>query len=472
MPHPTLRFVHCRWSALALLFVMSTTTLAQIQPYSSPPADAASNGAPMFAPPAAPQPYPNTAQPSSSVPPMNPAASPYPATQPVSGPPANPPGAPIFGAPQLEAPNAAPSAAPQTRSTTMSVDPNFQRNPLGDTQLQVAPAITTWGEFTSAQIIARVGGETILAGDIQGPVMRTMEPYRDQLPPEQFEVEKLKLMKLFLEQTIETKIVFADAMAKFPKENLVKMRETVNEQFEKNIVKNMMERSKAANRADLEKKLAETGSSLEKQNRVFYERSIAAQWMKQNIKTPSEIPLADVLAYYKNHQADYEYKAQVRWEELMISYEKTPDKNQAYQQLAELGNQILRGAPFAELAKTASQGVTAYKGGQYDWTTEGSLRSAITDQAIHSLPVNQLSQILQDNDGVRIVRVIERKSAGRVPFEEAQPEIKKKLLEEAEQKSEEEYLAAVKQRVPVWTIFEGQIDPNSLSIKGGAPKKR
>jgi parvulin-like peptidyl-prolyl isomerase len=354
----------------------------------------------------------------------------------------------------------------------MSVDPNFQRNPLGDTQLQVAPAITTWGEFTSAQIVARVGGETILAGDILAPVMRTMEPYRNQMPPEQFETEKLKLMKMFLDQTIETKIVYADAMAKFPKENLSKMREVVNEKFEKDVVPNMLEKSKAANRADLEKKLAEQGSSLEKQNDVFFQRSIAAQWMKQNIKTPSEIPLADVLAYYKNHQADYEYKAQVRWEELLISYEKTPDKNQAYQQLAELGNQILRGAPFAELAKTSSHGVTAYKGGQYDWTTEGSLRSALTDQAIHALPVNQLSQILQDTDGLRIVRVLERKPAGRIPFEEAQPEIKKKLLEAAEKKSEDEYLAAVKQRVPVWTIFEGQLDPDSLSVKGGGSQKR
>ncbi len=354
----------------------------------------------------------------------------------------------------------------------MSVDPNFQRNPLGDTQLQVAPAITTWGEFTSAQIVARVGGETILAGDLQGPVMKTLEPYRDKMPAEQFEAEKMKLMKLFLEQTIETKIVFADAMAKFPKENLAKMHDAVNEQFEKNIIGNMMEKTKAANRADLEKKLAESGSSLDKQNRAFFERSVAAQWMRQNMKTPSEIPLADVLAYYKNNQADYEFKAQVRWEELMIAFEKTPDKILAMQQIAALGNQVLRGASLAELAKTGSHGVTAYKGGQFDWTTQGSLRSAVTDQAIHSLPVGQLSQIIPDEEGLRIVRVLERKPAGRTPFEEAQPEIKKKLLEEAEKKSEDEYLAAVKQRVPVWTIFEGQLDPNSLSIKGGGGQKR
>lgn len=469
MPQPTLQLVHCRWLVIAVIVLGQALALAQNQPYFNPPPTGEAAAPPIYTASSAPtqaysntvQPYPNAAQP---YPATAPAAPMYPATQSA---------APVFAGPELGAPaGGALPVAPQTRSTTMSVDPNFQRNPLGDTQLQVAPAITTWGEFTSAQIIARVGGQTILAGDIQGPVLRTLEPYRDQMSAEQFEAEKMKLMKAYLEQTIETKIVFADAMAKFPKENLEKMHGAVNEQFEKNIVKNMMEKTKAANRADLEKKLAESGSSLEKQNRVFFERSVAAQWMKQNLKETKEIPLADVLAYYKNHQADYEFKAQVRWEELMISYEKTPDKNQAYQQIAELGNQVLRGQPFAELAKTASHGVTGYKGGEYDWTTQGSLRSAITDQAIHALPVGQLSQILQDEDGLRIVRVIERKPAGRIPFEEAQPEIKKKLLEDAEKKSEDEYLATVKQRVPVWTIFEGQLDTNSLSIKGSGQKKR
>lgn len=469
MPQPTLQLVHCRWLAFALLVSGQALATAQNQTYFNPPQASGATLPPSDAAPVPAQPYPNTAQP---FPAAAPAAPMYPTMQLGPAPAASAPATPIFGAPEIGASAGATPAAPPTRSTTMSVDPNFQRHPLGDTQLQVAPAITTWGEFTSAQIIARVGGQTILAGDIQGPVLRTLEPHRDQLSPEQFEAEKMKLMKAFLDQAIETKIVFADAMNKFPKENLEKMHEAVNEQFEKNIVRNMMEKTKAANRADLEKKLAEAGSSLEKQNRVFFERSVAAQWMKQNLKIPSEIPLADVLAYYKNHQADYEFKAQVRWEELMISYEKMPDRNQAFQQIAALGNQVLAGQSFAELAKTASHGVTGYKGGQYDWTTEGSLRSAVTDQAIHALPVGQLSQILQDTDGLRIVRVIERKPAGRIPFEEAQPEIKKKLLEEAEKKSEDEYIAAVKQRVPVWTIFEGQLDPNSLSIKGDGQKKR
>ncbi len=92
-------------------------------------------------------------------------------------------------------------------------------------QVQHSKPITTlaaWGEFTNAQIIARVGSEAILAGDVQGMVKKVLEPYKEQLSKEQYEEEKQKLIKQLLEQLIESKMIFADALTKIPKENLEK----------------------------------------------------------------------------------------------------------------------------------------------------------------------------------------------------------------------------------------------------------
>ena len=38
-----------------------------------------------------------------------------------------------------------------------------------------------------------------------------------------------------------------------------------------------------------------------------------------------------------------------------------------------MGNDVLNGRPFEEVAKESSEGPTAYNGGLYDWTTQGSL---------------------------------------------------------------------------------------------------
>jgi parvulin-like peptidyl-prolyl isomerase len=86
--------------------------------------------------------------------------------------------------------------------------------------------------------------------------------------------------------------------------------------------------------------------------------------------------------------------------------------------------------PFAEVARRGSHGLTAARGGQRDWTTKGSLKSAVVDEALFGLPVMRMSHILEDDDGFHIVRVIQRKDAFRTPFKDAQVEIRKQLKEE------------------------------------------
>ena len=53
-----------------------------------------------------------------------------------------------------------------------------------------------------------------------------------------------------------------------------------------------------------------------------------------------------------------------------------------------------------------------------------------------------------------IVRVSERTEAGRTPFIEAQVGIKEALLLERRKREMDAYLAKLKDRTPVWTIFD------------------
>ena len=64
--------------------------------------------------------------------------------------------------------------------------------------------------------------------------------------------------------------------------------------------------------------------------------------------------------------------------------------------------------------------------------------------------------ILADENALHIVRVTERKEAGRISFVEAQVDIRNKLHEERRQRQVDDYLARLRERTPVWTIFDGQ----------------
>ena len=119
-----------------------------------------------------------------------------------------------------------------------------------------------------------------------------------------------------------------------------------------------------------------------------------------------------------------------------------------------MGNEVLRGAPLHAVAQRQSQAIDARDGGYHDWTSRGSLASDVLDQAIFSLPIDRLSDRLEDAEGFHIVRVIERIDAGRVPFEQAQVDIKETLRKEHVKEQVNAYVAKLKQEIPVWNTLD------------------
>ena len=98
--------------------------------------------------------------------------------------------------------------------------------------------------------------------------------------------------------------------------------------------------------------------------------------------------------------------------------------------------------------------MSAEDGGVHDWASKDSLRSVVLDKALFSLPVGALSQIIEDEDGLHIVRVIEREVAKRAPFTEVQSEIKKSLKDGGKENRQGDYLAKLREQTPVTTIFD------------------
>src|SRR3989304_1205078 len=112
---------------------------------------------------------------------------------------------------------------------------------------------------------------------------------------------------------------------------------------------------------------------------------------------------------------------------------------------------------FSELAKSKSDGLTAKDGGEHDWTTQGALKAATIDHALFTLPVGQMSPILESEQGFHIVRVLERKPAGRKPFTEVQNDIRDKLKDERFHDAVEEHLAKPHKDARIWTVYTGPV---------------
>ena len=83
------------------------------------------------------------------------------------------------------------------------------------------------------------------------------------------------------------------------------------------------------------------------------------------------------------------------------------------------------------------------------------------EDVLFALPPNELSQIIESDYGFHIIRVLDREEAGRSPFFQEQSSIKAKLQKEKRDAAVEEYLAKVREKTRVWTIFDDQPAPQS-----------
>jgi parvulin-like peptidyl-prolyl isomerase len=328
--------------------------------------------------------------------------------------------------------------------------------------------------YDPSAILARIGTEVIQATEVLPTMHQTLNSFLQKNPDvfkEVGEEEKKEvllkwqrdIMERSLSDFIKIKLLLCEVRSKAPADALSKNEEKIRKDFNENQLKEMMATYKAESIIDLENKLRAQGSSLEAQRRVHVERYIAIGWLRQQVKDEPEPTHEQMLTYYKEHLADWETPARTQWEQLTAKFAKFNTKEEAYRTLARWGNDVLRGVPFAEVAKANSHGATADEGGRHDWTSKGSLRSVKLDEAIFQLPEGTLSQIIEDEDGYHIVRVIKREDFRRAPFNEVQPEIKKRLFSGNQEKAMMTYIEKLREHTPVWNRFD---DPTgSLSAR-------
>ncbi len=323
-----------------------------------------------------------------------------------------------------------------------------------------------------AAIIARVDGDVILAGDVLPSVNETLAANKDKIPAEELDNIRRMLMQQRLEPLIETRLLYAEAVRKIPADHLPKINEKLGTEFEKGPLERMMQQAKVTTRQQLDARLREFGSSVAKEKQNFLMQVVARQWLQNTVHVREEVTRDEMLAYYQQHATDYDRPARVRWQELFLRNERFDSSSTARQELIGLGNRLLGGEDFAALARQHSHGFTAAEGGVHEWTTAGSLASPTLDNALLTLPPGRLSPIMEDERGWRIVRVIEREAAGRVPFAETQEEIKKAIRDERFAEARAKYLEGLRAGSYVWTAFGETLPSAQLSERPRTEPRR
>jgi hypothetical protein len=367
--------------------------------------------------------------------------------------------------------------ARQVRSPATIVPAPAQAKPPA-AESESPPGATSIAHATpleGGEIVARIDGQIVLASDVMWQVNKIIEANRDRIPPDQIAQAREFLLRQQVMGLVDTKLLYADFRRKVPAENIPSIEKNLEEPFEEIELPRLMKMMEVDDSKELALALQGLGTSVAEMQRQFNERTIAGEWLRQLAPKPKEVTYDELVDYYKEQEAKgkYDQPARARWEELMIRFDRCDgDRAAAWRAIAEFGNQIwqrvaanpgLRGPVFTELARQESHGLTAQDGGLHDWTTQGALRSQEIDEALFTLDVGQLSDILETELGFHIVRVLERKDAGKIPFTEAQADIRKQIEKKCKQELIETAMKRLRKESRVWTIFDGDISGPRIS---------
>lgn len=318
-------------------------------------------------------------------------------------------------------------------------------------------------EFAAGDLIAWVGREPVLVGHIIDP--KKASPELLQNPALEPQLRKM-LAQIVIRKALAQRFIDEQVGGKTLKEREAassQVNRKIAEMFYKEALPDMMKRQKCETEEEFHQILEKSNRTVQSLQYEWTENMLASQCVRSNVNSKPVIELNEMQDYYDEHIDEFKRNARARFEILTADFSKYPSKQAALDAISEMGNQVFFGNPFENVAKSMSTGWTASQGGKMDWTTKGSLKSKQIDEAIFSLPMNKLSQVIEDSDGYHIVRVIERTEALTLSFSEVQSEIRKKLTEEKTKKLEKEFLDKVRAETPIWTRWPEDF-PGSLPL--------
>lgn len=330
---------------------------------------------------------------------------------------------------------------------------------------------TSERDFDAGTLIAVVGTEHVLAGDMHVFVEPILEKNRGKMTTEQEKQFRADLVRRALSQYVQIKAMyqefFRDMVGNKPPKEVAEMQLKVttkaNQIFHDKQVPMMLRKYKVDDLASLERKLQEKSMSLSTLKTQFTEQVLSSELERKYVPDEYEFSRAELLAFYEDHDAEWNVIGRARWRELCVKF-ATHSREEAEALIKSMGNEVyLGGKPFEAVAKQHSEGFTANQGGIHDWTTQGSLRSKAIDEAVFSLPLRRLSQVIEDEIGFHIIEVLEREPGHKKSFDSAQAEIRKRMSEEKRSKLLEEFHTKVMDRTSIWTLWPQDI-PNSRAL--------
>ncbi len=175
------------------------------------------------------------------------------------------------------------------------------------------------------------------------------------------------------------------------------------------------------------------------------------QLFEQEVFAGITVEENELQEFYDENTMYFEQPEQVSARHIILTTqgaENDTARNAIRQELEGLRRRIVGGEDFADVAQQYSQDGSASSGGSLGTFGRGQMVPAFEEVAF-SLPVGELSQIVETQFGYHLVEVTERIPARTIPYPEVRGQIEDFLLEDIRNRAAEEYVEELRSQASV-----------------------
>lgn len=211
---------------------------------------------------------------------------------------------------------------------------------------------------------------------------------------------------------------------------------------------NDMQKQRKVSPDEFQKALQQEGMTLDAYRKDIRDQLVRLKLIRRDIKSKVAVTDEEIGEYYRKHREDYEGKEAVRIKQilLLLPKEENPAAKEKLRADADaIHKRLLNGEPFEMLSAKFSQGPAAAEGGDIGYIERGMIHSEVEDAAF-TLPLNQISGVIESPVGFHIIQVVDRRGAGLKAIENVREEIREKIDREKMEKKFGEWLAELRKK--------------------------
>jgi peptidyl-prolyl cis-trans isomerase SurA len=288
------------------------------------------------------------------------------------------------------------------------------------------------------EIVAKVNDEIVTKSDLDAEEQATLEELYRRYSGTELDTQVKRAKVELLRNVIDRKVLLQKAPRLF---DAAKMQDYFLQSFK--------EQQNIQSDKELEKMLASEGMTLADWKKKLLEFFAPQQVIRAEVVDRVAVSEKDARAYYDAHQDAYAVPAEATIREIVIR--TTSGDRDAKRAVAEAlrAKAADPGADFAALAAQSSDAGTKANGGLLGTVKKGDLAASL-EEAAFSVPVGQVSSVIEADYGFHILRVDARTDAYVKPFDSVKDEVQKKLENDEIQKQTRVYLKKIWAETTIW----------------------